>query len=135
MARLLRNQPAKYVQRFQSSHGQPQTQGVYPSFSYNDSYGSNTVVNDTMYKLPLGGTFSLIEIISGDDQSCMYSIESEGHREGFSFEDFGVAIQQKFGVSDCILSNSMALICRERWVAILIPPGVWIACRQPLSGI
>lgn len=80
----------------------------YPSFAAGNSTsgGSNDsdVVTDTMFKLPLGGTFSLVEIISGGDSTkSEYSFESEGHREDFSFESFCATLEQRFNVPDCMI--------------------------------
>jgi hypothetical protein len=57
-----------------------------------------------MFKLPLGGTFSLVEIISGENINSEpeYCFESEGHREDFCFESFCTTLEQKFNVLDCM---------------------------------
>jgi hypothetical protein len=86
----------------------------YPSFhsGYSTTSGGGSkdsdVVTDTMFKLPLGGTFSLVEVISGEDSTkSEYSFESEGHREDFSFESFCTTLEQRFNVSDCMIHTSI----------------------------
>jgi len=52
------------------------------------SSGNNTIANGWRHvqRLPLGGTFSLLEV--WEDQNPRYALESEGHRDDFSFIDF-----------------------------------------------
>jgi hypothetical protein len=58
-------------------------------------------------RLPLGGTFSLLEV--WEDQNPRYALESEGHRDDFSFLDFRrklLEYSRPYNILDCSSRNA-----------------------------
>ena len=79
---------------------------LYPLLNGVSNYNTTT---DQISRFHLGETFYLLQITKEEDRGVpQYAIESEGHREDFSFDSFLGTLQvqaTQYGLEDCNRSS------------------------------
>lgn len=81
---------------------------MYFPMSTFSTVNSETVV-EHLSRLHLGGTLYLLEITQEGEVSPRYVLESEGHQEGFSLDDYFrylATLATQHGLNDCLFPNA-----------------------------
>jgi hypothetical protein len=95
---------ARFAKRFSIQRPGPVQTGFSIPLSTVNGFPSGTSV-DHISRLHLGGTLYLLERIREGEWSPRYELESEGHYEGFSLDEYVKTLIYKateYGFNDCI---------------------------------